>query len=310
VGIRLLLLKTKDFQNILNSMKKNVALVLSGGGARGIAHIGVIEELLSRGYNISSIAGTSMGSLIGGVYALGKMDVLKEWAYTLDKKKAFSLVDFTMGKQGMVRGDKVFNKMKELIPDANIEDLRIPYAAVAVDIISRKEVVFKRGSLYDAIRASVAIPTVLTPVKSEHGLLVDGGLLNNIPIDHVQRKKRDKLIAVNVNANIPAPPQIIHETDHEEKESRYKRKTKEFYKHLQKMTIGDDHEEENLGYFNLISRTIEIMTWRIDEFLLECHKPDHLIEISREASAIWDFYKAEELVEQGRRAAIKALDKN
>jgi len=286
-------------------MKKKVALVLSGGGARGFAHIGVIEELEKQGYEITSIAGTSMGSVIGGVFALGKMDVLKDWAYTMDKRKVFSLVDFTLNKHGMVRGDKVFKKMKKLIPDDKIENLPIPYAAVATDMIEKKEVVFTEGSIYDAIRASVSIPTVFTPVKSGHKLMVDGGVLNNIPIDHVTRRKGDILVAVNVNSGIPFTKPEVLEEDHKKKESRYNKRTREFYKQLQKIT--PTHDEEDLSYFNLISRTIDLMTWRIDELSLAQHQPDMLIEISREASTLWDFYKAEELVEIGRSAAIEKL---
>lgn len=295
-----------DFRG--DRMEKKVALVLSGGGARGLAHIGVIEELEKRGFEICSVAGTSMGSVIAGVHALNKTGVLKKWAYSLDRRKVFNLVDFTVNKHGMVRGEKVFKKMKTLIPDQLIEDLPIPYAAVAVDMISKKEVVFTQGSLYDAMRASVSIPNVFTPVKQDHQLLVDGGVMNNIPIDHIARCKDDILIAVNVNADVPMPPApAIPDSEQKKKESRYNRRTKEFYKQLQKIT-STEHDEEDLGYFNLISRTIDLMTWRIDELLLERHNPDILIEIPRESSTLWDFYKAEELVELGRRIATDKLD--
>ncbi len=287
-------------------MKQKVALVLSGGGARGLAHLGVIEELEAQGYEITSIAGTSMGSVIGGVYALDKVEVFKDWAYSLDKRKVFSLVDFTVNKLGMVRGDKVFKKMKQLIPDERIENLPIPYAAVAVDMIAKKEVIFTEGSIYDAIRASVSIPTVFTPVKADHKLMVDGGVLTNIPIDHVARTKGDILIVVNVNADVPVHMPEVLDKDHEEKQSRYNKRTREFYKHLQKLTPTND--EENLSYFNLISRTIDLMTWRIDQLALERHNPDLLIEISRESSTMWDFYKAEELVEHGRLVAKDKLE--
>ncbi|MEA3463105.1 MAG: patatin-like phospholipase family protein, partial [Bacteroidota bacterium] len=135
--------------------KQKVALVLSGGAARGIAHIGVIEELETRGYEITSIAGTSMGALIGGVYATGKMEELKEYLYTLDRSRVFRLVDFTLSKQGLIKGDRVLKKMKNYVPDMLIEDLAVPYAAVAVDLINKKEVIFRSGSLYHAIRASI-----------------------------------------------------------------------------------------------------------------------------------------------------------
>ena len=140
-----------------------------------MAHIGVIEELLKRGYKITSIAGTSMGSLIGGVYAQGKLEEFKNWAIGLDQIEVLKLLDLTLGRGGLIKGEKVLNRMKEFIPDINIEDLPIPYSATAVDIVKHEEVVFTNGSLYDAIRASIAIPTVFTPVKKNGAILV--GLL-------------------------------------------------------------------------------------------------------------------------------------
>ena len=123
-------------------MKKKVSLVLSGGGARGIAHIGVIEELERQGFEIQSIAGTSMGALVGGIYGSGKMQAYKEWIYKLNKYEVFKLIDFSLSKQGFIKGDRVFNKMKEFIPDMNIEDLKIHYTATATDILNKNEVVF------------------------------------------------------------------------------------------------------------------------------------------------------------------------
>jgi len=181
----------------------NVSLVLSGGGARGIAHIGVIEELEKQGLEIKSIAGTSMGALVGGIYAVGKLQEYKNWMYTLDKIDVFKLIDFTLSSQGLIKGDRVFKKMKEFIPDMNIEELKIHYTATATDIINKKEVVFTKGSIYEAIRASVAFPSVLTPVKKDDSVLVDGGVMNNVPINHVKRTRDDILIVVYVNAVIP-----------------------------------------------------------------------------------------------------------
>ena len=184
-------------------MNKRISLVLSGGGALGLAHIGVIEELEKQGFEIVSIAGTSMGALVAGAFAMGKLSEFKVWMCSLDKLKVFKLVDFTLSWQGLVKGDKVFNRMKDFMPDANIENLRIPYAAVAVDIVNNTEVVFTSGSLYKAIRASVSIPTVFTPVETKTGLLVDGGVMNNIPINRVKQIAGAQLFAVDVNANIP-----------------------------------------------------------------------------------------------------------
>ncbi len=138
-------------------MKKNATLVLSGGGARGFAHIGVIEELENRGFTINSIAGTSMGALVGGVYAAGKLGEFKQWAIKLTKTDVLKLFDLSFTNQGLIKGDKVLKAMKEFIPDSNIEDLKINYTATAFDLTHDKEVIFNNGSLYNAIRASISI---------------------------------------------------------------------------------------------------------------------------------------------------------
>ena len=279
---------------------------MSGGGARGIAHIGVIEELEKQGYEITSIAGTSIGSMVGGVYALGKMEEFKQWGYSLDKRKVFSLVDFTLSKQGLIKGDRVLKKMRDFIPDTNIEDLPLPYAAVAVDLIHKKEVVFREGSLYHAIRASIAIPSVLTPVKDERSLLVDGGVLNNIPMNHVHRSDGDLLVAVNVNANVPVYKPASPDKEASKKHSLYQDKIKDFYKDLLKR---HPHEEEdaNLGYLSLLTRTIDLMTMQMSELALQRYHPDIVVEISHESCSIFDFYKAEEMVETGRQVARATL---
>ncbi|RMG55445.1 MAG: phospholipase, partial [Bacteroidetes bacterium] len=222
-------------------MNKNISLVLSGGGARGIAHIGVIEVLEERGYQICEIVGTSMGSLVGGVYALGQMQAYKEWLCGLDRMKVFSLVDFTFGGGGFIKGDRVLGAMREFISDRPIEDLSIPYAAVAVDILNRKEVVFREGSIYDAIRASIAIPTVLTPVEVPGGLLIDGGVLNNLPLSHVEGGDNQPIVAVNVNANIPLEKPDLPRQESEDRESGYQEKIRQFYQQL----FGTKAEEAN-----------------------------------------------------------------
>lgn len=295
-------------------MKPPVTLVLSGGGARGIAHIGVIEELEQRGYEIISVTGTSMGALVGGVYADDAMEAFKEWILSLDKLKIFRLIDFNFGRLGMVKGDKVFSKMKDFIPDTLIEELDIPYAAVAVDLISYKEVVFRKGSLFDAIRASVSIPSVLTPVKTKGCLLVDGGVLNNIPINHAPRTPGDLLVVVNVNASIPVK---IPEISHEESESQrraYQKKIDEFQSHVKKImrhhpvTKSPKSREEKMGYYKLIDKTISLMTDHMAKLSMQEYKPDLLIEVSHDACGTFDFYKAGELVDMGREATQICLN--
>ncbi len=290
--------------------KQIVSLVLSGGGARGLAHIGVIEELNKQGFKIGAISGTSMGAVIGGVYALDKMQEYKKWMYSLDRRKVFSLVDFTWNNVGLIKGDRVFSKMMEFIPDKNIEDLEIPFTAIATDIFNNKEVEFKEGSIYTALRASVAIPNVITPAKYKDTLLVDGGVLNNIPIANVQRQKNDILVVVDVNADIPVlkPKQSKKQT--QEQKNVYLKKLKYFYQQLRKVdsSEGEVKPEKNvLSYFNLLDKTINLMIYKITANALKEHNPEIVIKVSREASSTYDFYKAEELVEIGRLAAQKAL---
>ncbi|MCF8373246.1 MAG: patatin-like phospholipase family protein [Bacteroidales bacterium] len=287
-------------------MKQKIALVLSGGGARGIAHIGAIEELERQGYEIGAIAGTSMGALVGGTFALGKMEEFKTWLCGLDKIKVFNLVDFTFSSQGLIKGDKVLNTIKEFIPDKNIEDLKIPYVAVSADIIHKKEVVFTKGSIFEAIRASISIPTVFTPVKTADALLVDGGVVNNIPINHVKRMPDDFLVVVNVNADIPVQKLAVSKIENKEKHSIYQEKMQIFYDNFHK--IYPANHDEKLGYFNLITKTIGLMTHHMDEIMLDQYSPDLLINVSHESCGTYDFYRAEELVEIGRYAAKKCLE--
>ncbi|MCF8345976.1 MAG: patatin-like phospholipase family protein [Bacteroidales bacterium] len=286
-------------------VKQKTALVLSGGGARGIAHIGVIEELLRQGYDITSVVGTSMGSVVGAVYALGKLEEFKQWLYTLDKLKVFRLMDFTLSRHGLVKGEKVLNAMKEFMEDANIEDLQIPYAAVAVNLLKMEEVVFRSGSVYDAIRASVSIPAVLTPVLTDDGPLVDGGVMDNIPVKHATRTKGDLLIAVDVNAGKIAESRPETEEERENRHFFLEKQLNGFYSYL---GINNQSKgEERLGYFDLINKTISLMTTHMAQLSLEKYPPDLLISVSGESCGTFDFYKAKEMVERGRKAAAERL---
>lgn len=288
-------------------MNKNIALVLSGGGARGMAHIGVIEELEARGYTITSIAGTSMGALVGGIYAAGKLAEFKEWAVSLQRHDMFRMVDFTFGGNGLIKGEKVLTRIQEFVPDKQIEDLPIPYSATAVDLKHREEVVFTQGSLFNAIRASIAIPSVFTPITQDETILVDGGVMNNLPIRNVKRNNGDMLVAVHVNAAIPIPHQFKEKEDGKEKESAYKKWMSEFYDFL---NINHPKEKkERLGFLSLIDQSLAAgMLTQVDH-AIATGKPDVLINVSRDACGTYDFYKAKELIEMGRYAAILELDK-
>ena len=165
--------------------------MLGSGGARGYAHIGVIEELEANGFAIRSIAGSSMGALIGGIYAAGKLRVFTEWVRPLQRLDVLRLLDWTISGGGFIKGDRIIGVLKDLIGETNIEDLPIPYTAVAVDLDVQREVWFSRGPLFDAIRASIAIPTIFRPYHYEGRLLVDGGLLNPLPVSPTLRDLTD-----------------------------------------------------------------------------------------------------------------------
>jgi NTE family protein len=286
-------------------MEKQISLVLSSGGARGVAHIGVIKELEKQGFEIKSIAGTSMGALVGGMYATGELDVYKEWMCSLDKMDVFNLIDFTFSKNGIMKGDKILREMKRIIPDRNIEDLPIPFVAVATDISNDKDVVFNSGSLYDAIRASISIPTVFTPFVKDESYIVDGGVLNPIPINRVKRVDDDILVVVNVNARIPnIKPPLPENNNHEEK--RYSKYINTVINKLNYFI--PKHETDKLGYFSLLNKTMGLMLHQISLMTLEKYQPDILINVSRDSFGTYDFYKSEKLIEAGRKATIEAIN--
>jgi len=286
-------------------MNKKISLVLSGGAARGLAHIGVIEELEAQGFEIKSIAGNSMGALIGAMYAMGKLDEYKAWALNLDKREVFKLIDFTIRNQGFIKGDKVFNKIKSFIPDRNIEELPIPFVAVAADITNMKEVIFTQGSIYQALRASIAIPTVFTPVKIEDIILVDGGVVNPIPLNRIIRTQDDILVASYVNAQIPYEKPTLTKEDEQRSESNYKNKLKGFTKKLNNKLQRKD--KKSLNFFGLLSKSTSFLTHNLAVMNIDKYKPDLLINISHHSAGIFDFFKAEELIEAGKQAARKSI---
>ncbi|ATR82586.1 alpha/beta hydrolase [Pseudomonas sp. FFUP_PS_473] len=203
-------------------MSKRVALVLGSGGARGYAHIGVIEEIERRGYDIACIAGCSMGAVVGGIYAAGKLDEYRNWIESLDYLDVLRLVDVSF-RLGAIRGEKVFGQIRKIVGEINIEELRIPYTAVAADLTNQQEIWFQEGCLHQAMRASAAIPSLFTPVVQGNRMLVDGGILNPLPIIPVVSSHCDLIIAVNLNATnqkhyqlpiIERPPAFKMRFDH------------------------------------------------------------------------------------------------
>ena len=285
---------------------QKITLVLSGGGARGIAHIGVIEELENRGFEIASIAGTSMGALVGGVYALGKLPEFKDWLLTLDKKETFRLLDFTFSKQGLIKADRVLERMQEFMPNERIEDLSIKFTATATDIINKEEYVFKEGLLFDAVRASIAVPTVITPMEIGDKILVDGGVINNLPISNAIRTEGDILVAVTVNARIPAISRQKTIEEKKDKESIYSSKMKVLQEYF-KISKPKD-KKSKLSYFNILTNSYDMMLNRLQMDTVKLYNPDIFIEIPHATCSLFDFYRAEELVDIGRYIAAYTID--
>lgn len=285
---------------------KNVALVLSGGGARGCAHIGAIKVLEQNGFRITSVAGTSMGALVGGVYASGQLSTFEKWICSLDVKELLRLTDFSFSKQGFIKGKKVIQKIKEIIPDRNIEDLLIPFCAIATDIINETEVVFMEGNLYEAIRASISIPTVFLPHKIGDRYFVDGGLLNPVPVDKVMRTDGDILVVVDVNAFISYEKTNVE--DEHLAHGRHFGRINRMKEKLRNTIPSEKHDD--LSVFNLSNKSISTMMHKISELTLEKHRPDLLINISRESYSIYDFYKAKEIISKGEKATLEALKNN
>lgn len=278
--------------------KINAALVLSGGGARGMAHIGVIEEILKNDFNITSIAGTSIGSVIGGVYVSGKLPEFKDWITRIGKIDIIKLMDFAISKNGLIKGEKVFNQLNRFIEDVNIEELDIPFTVVAVDILKHEEVVFKSGNIINAIRASVSIPTILKPLTINNMELVDGGVLNPLPISCVEIKNSDILIAVNLNSDIPYQKpasfsyQESHDTTYLKAKELINTKWSKFFK---------NNNSKHLGYFDLITESIYAMQMKLTQHAIEKYKPDILVQISKHACDLFEYHRSEEMIEYGRK---------
>lgn len=255
-----------------------VALVLGSGGARGLAHIGVIDALTAAGLEISYISGCSMGALIGGIYAAGELDVYSEWVSGLERRDVLSLLDLSFGLQGLFKGERIIGRLREMVGDRNIEELEIGFTAVATDLYEQREVWINRGPLFDAIRASMAIPTVFTPWPYRDRVLVDGGLLNPLPIAPALNHQTDLIIAVDASAR-------------GEKQVARTR--------AQPAAVP--------GILDVVAMTIETMQGAIGRLKTAAYSPDIVIDIPREICSFYEFYRGRELIEFGRTRAAEVL---
>lgn len=277
--------------------RTEVALVLSTGGARGLAHIGAIDQLLTMGYHIHSVAGSSMGALVGGMYAAGRLDVFKEWMETVDRKKVLSLLDFSLSFNHLMKGARVIDELKQIIPDVNIEDLEIPYCAIATDAVTGKEVVFNKGSLYEAIRASISLPVFFNPVHRDNKILLDGGLVNPLPLNRVFREDGDLLVAVNVSGHdYQGQTQLRKMVQEYQNERSWMRSWINRF-------LPDD-----MSYYSLVNRSVSIMISKNVQLSLKLTPPDVLVDISMNRYNTFDFDKYERLSAIGRNKTKAAME--
>ena len=280
---------------------KDVALALSSGGARGLAHIGAIQELEERGYRISSIAGCSMGALIGGVYAAGKLTEFREWMKTIDRKRMLELTDFSLSLNHLVKGDRIINAIMEFVPDMPIENLPIPYCAVATDLKAGKEVVFSKGSLFEAIRASISLPSFYEPVQRDGMILIDGGVLNPIPLNHVKRHPGDILVGIDVSGH-----DYLSEWEEERRLNKQKKKSTSLKARILDKLIPDNLD---FNYLTVLSRASSLMIRQNSILMAKLTNPDILVDIQMARYGTFDFDKSERIIAVGRQRTAAEIEK-
>lgn len=317
---------------------KRVGLVLGSGGARGYAHIGVIEALESRGYEVVALSGCSMGALVAGVYAAGQLQGYRDWVTRLDYLDLLKLVDMTWSPMGAMRAAKVMSRLEELMGNVRIEDLPIPLTTVATDLVRQREVWFQNGSLLDAIRASIAVPGVITPSQRDDQMLVDGGLLNPLPIIPSVATDADLVIAVNATAHTPAPvslESLLPTSDLErekERESAQGRSTSQagsdrWLKDMRDMTSrffgngssngsdGDSADQSSAkgadwGRLDVVMAAFDTTQAALAKYKVAGYPPDLLIDVPKTVCGAYEFHRAEALIALGKHLADQALDRH
>ena len=279
-----------------------LSLVLGSGGARGLAHIGVIHWLEENGYKIESISGCSMGALIGGIYAVGKLDEFEKWARAITKLDIVSLLDVSWSKSGLVKGDKIINTLIELVGDELIENLPLRYTAIAADIVSEKEVWINSGNLFDAIRASISLPLFFTPYNHNGIKLIDGGVLNPVPIAPTFSDDTELTLAVNLGGPVESIKSSSkkHEAAVEE-DSSFHNKINGYIKQLQ--SNMDTKSKMDWGVYDIADQAFDAMQSTIARQKLAAYPPDNIIEIARNACGTLEFDRADEMIALGYQKA-------
>ncbi|MEE4637820.1 MAG: patatin-like phospholipase family protein [Wenzhouxiangella sp.] len=289
---------------------QTVSLVLGSGGARGLAHIGVIRALEDAGARIEAIAGSSMGALVGGIHAAGQLQAYEEWVCGLKQSDVLSLVDWSFAGGGLIKGRKIIGKLEELVGDLDIRDLKIDFTAVAVDIEQGREVWLDRGPLFDAIRASIAIPGIFTPHRYRNRTLVDGGLLNPIPVAPTLRCMTDLTVVADVNG--PSAPELDEKAKAAERESGEGGVWDKLKDFVDNFSNDKEPSETQPGLFAVMLRSLDTMEAALTRQHLAIFQPDLVVRIPKNACMVHEFYRAREVIDLGcrlTRTAIKNKDK-
>ena len=297
-------------------MQKKVQLVLGSGGARGIAHIGVIQMLLQDGYEIVDVIGCSMGAVVGGMYCSGFLPQYTEWLLKQTKNDVYRLFDITFSRQGFVKGERIFGVLEQLAGKQLIETLPIPFVAIATDMLTRTEVHFNQGDLYKALRASTGIPGVFTPVAENKSLFVDGGVLNPLPVNLVKRRDDAIIVAVNLNGSfsneeVSGKEPEIHDAHQTESESQTViTKLRRFFNSASETQKPLTGEAPSLSMFELLNASYDATLDRLVEVTLATSPADILVEIPRNTCSVFEFYRAAELIDIGKASYTKAMVKS
>jgi NTE family protein len=280
-----------------------VSLVLGSGGARGLAHIGVIQWLTENGYSIRSISGTSIGALVGGIYATSKLEVYAEWVLALERMHVLRLLDPTIGRPGIFKGERIISVLRDLIGDMDIEELPISFTAVATDLDSGQEVWLRSGKVFDAIRASIATPMVFTPVRHGDRTLIDGAVINPVPIAPTLDDTTDLTIAVDLSGPAELRPMTPISASLIGDNSYRKR----ILKFVEAMRPARAPKEPSRGLLDVAFSSMQTMQDTIARLRVSAYSPDVMVEVPRNACGFFEFWRAEELIALGRERAAQAF---
>jgi NTE family protein len=292
---------------------EKIALVLGAGGARGLAQIGVIEALQARGLNVVAVAGSSSGALVGGLFASGKLGAYSDWLMSLDRRAMLRLLDPGFGRSALFEGTRLMSALREIAGSPRIEDLPIDFTAVAVDVMRQREVWLREGDMWDAIRASFAIPGLFTPHVVHGRALVDGGLLAPLPIAATRLSDAHRLVAVDMHGWPQRPP---GEPAGDAASAPATATTPASRSWLTswlrsadgEATVNANAARTRLGFTDLMARSLDTMQAQIARVQLALDPPELVIRIPRDACQFYEFWRARELIGIGRREADKALD--